>query len=212
METILQKKKFQTFIRVFNILLKAVLTLSSLVLGIVILLLASVSIMPIEKITSVLEKGEISATLNLAGLNITVSERVVSNLQFEKQPVLALLALFVLYLVIVLFITYCVQSILKELKNNQVFTVKNSKSIEWIAYGFIIMSFTIQPIQTMIIYLFDQIFYLSSFMENSEWIESISYNFFHIHWTLLFGGVVIWIIGRVFKYGVFLQEEFDATL
>lgn len=29
---------------------------------------------------------------------------------------------------------------------------------------------------------------------------------------ILFSGVIIWILARVFKYGAFLQDEYDATV
>ncbi|MEC1180839.1 DUF2975 domain-containing protein [Metasolibacillus meyeri] len=212
MELILQRKKFQTFISVFHILMKIVLAVSSVVLGGLLLLLAFIGIMPSEKMVVLLEKGEIQATLNIGGVKLVLSDQVLNSFQFDKALIIALLLLCIFYIVLLLWITYCVQSILKGLKINQVFTMKNSKYIEWIAYGFILMSLTIKFTQTMTIYLFDQIFSLSYFMEKSQWIKAISYDFFSIHWSLLFGGVVIWIISRIFKYGVFLQEEFDTTL
>ncbi|MER2190727.1 MAG: DUF2975 domain-containing protein [Solibacillus sp.] len=212
METIMHRKNFQTFIRVFHFTLKAVFVCASILLGFLMLLCGCVALLPTEKIIAVLQKGEINAALNFSGLAITMSDQVVSNFQFQKQYVLALLVMLILYLVVLLFITYCVTAIFKQLKNSQVFTMSNSKYIRWIAYAFIVLSFTLQFSQTMTIYLFDQLFSLSSFMQNSDWIKAVSYNFFSIHWSLLFGGIVIWIIGTIFKYGVFLQEEFDATL
>lgn len=29
---------------------------------------------------------------------------------------------------------------------------------------------------------------------------------------ILFSGIIIWILAKVFKYGAFLQEEYDATV
>lgn len=101
---------------------------------------------------------------------------------------------------------------LKSIRNNQIFTMKNSKYIEWISYGIILMSFLLQPIQMGMLSLVSELFQLTNILNDSEWIQSISYHYFDIHWTLLFSGMIIWIIGRTFKYGAFLQEEFDATL
>lgn len=94
-----------------------------------------------------------------------------------------LLALTGLYVALLLFITYCVHAILKSIQHNQVFSKATSKYMEWIAYGIIFMSVTLQPIQTMVVFLFDAMFYLSNSMLGSDFIQSVSYNFFQIHWS-----------------------------
>ena len=43
-------------------------------------------------------------------------------------------------------------------------------------------------------------------------IETFADFFFNFNFTLILAGIVIWIIGNVFKYGAFLQNEFDYTV
>ncbi|WP_235969207.1 hypothetical protein [Staphylococcus cohnii] len=43
-------------------------------------------------------------------------------------------------------------------------------------------------------------------------IETFADFFFNFNFTLILAGIVIWIIGNVFKYGAFLQDEFDYTV
>lgn len=212
MVNIMQKKNFQAFIKILHLLTKIFLIVCSIGLSLLVAILAIVGFTPNEKLIALLEKGEMHAGLNIAGLHITLSEQVVSSFHFAKQPIILLLALMAIYIVLFLTIIYCVQCMLKGIRNNQVFTLKNSKYIEWMAYSIILMSFILQPIQTLMISSFEELFQLLSFIKNSDWIQSVSYDYFNIHWSLLFSGIIIWIIGRTFKYGAFLQEEFDATL
>lgn len=212
MGNIMSKKDFQAFIKVLHILAKLLFTVWSIGLSLLVIALAIIGVIPNEKIIEFLNKGELQAGLNFAGIHIRLSDQVVSNIQFVKGPMLILLAFVTFYSILTLIIIYCVQSMLKGIRNNEVFTLKNSKYIEWIAYSIILMSFILQPIQLMTFFAFDELFQLSSFIKNSDWIQSMSYDYFNIHWSLLFSGIIIWVIGRSFKYGAFLQEEFDATL
>lgn len=212
MENVMRKKNFQAFIKAMHILSKIFLIGCSIAVCLFIAIIAIIGLTPSEKIIALLEKGEIQAGLNFAGVHIELSEQLVLNFHFAKQPMLILMALIALYTVLFWLLIYCVQCMLKGIRNNQIFTIKNSKYIEWMAYSIMLMSFLLHPIQTWMISSFGELFQLMNVIKNSEWIQSISYDYFSIHWSLLFSGMIIWIIGRTFRYGAFLQEEFDATL
>ncbi|MDW4266819.1 hypothetical protein QI073_01665 [Staphylococcus saprophyticus] len=51
---------------------------------------------------------------------------------------------------------------------------------------------------------------LLSLMDNE--VESLSDFIFSFNFASIFAGIIIWIIGRVFKYGMFLQDEYDSTI
>lgn len=212
MENVMRKKNFQLFIKILHMLTRLLFIVCSLGLILLVGALLVIGVTPSEKIIDLLQKGEMQASLNFAGIHLSLSESAIANFHFTKQPMLMLLGLMAIYIVLCLCIIYCVQSMLKALRQNEVFTLQNSKYIEWTAYCIVVMSFILQPIQTLVFISFEELFQLSSFINNSEWIQSISYEYINIHWSLLFSGVIIWIIGRTFKYGAFLQEEFDATI
>ncbi|MEK5231710.1 hypothetical protein MHB42_08010 [Lysinibacillus sp. FSL K6-0232] len=52
---------------------------------------------------------------------------------------------------------------------------------------------------------------LESLFVKTDIIKGISYHFTGINWTLLLCSLVIWTIARIFRYGAFLQDEYDAT-
>lgn len=51
---------------------------------------------------------------------------------------------------------------------------------------------------------------LLSLMDNE--VELLSDFIFSFNFAFIFAGIIIWIIGRVFKYGMFLQDEYDSTI
>lgn len=58
----------------------------------------------------------------------------------------------------------------------------------------------------------NEIFNFAAFIQNTELVQSVSIQFFGIHWGMLLCGLIIWNIGHIFRYGSFLQQEFDATV
>lgn len=211
MEKIMQQKKFQSFLKGLHIIFTLLLIGASIAVAGILLLIGVIGVFPEDSIMRFLEKGDISATIHLYSLQFELSDNVISTFHFDKGFFLSLLIMYSGYLVVLWFIIFCVNRFLKSLKNGQIFTVQNSRYIEWVAYGFILFSLTIKTVQTFTFYSVDRFFNFSTLMQKSDWVQSITYDFFGIHWSLLFGGLIIWIIGRIFKYGAFLQEEYDLT-
>lgn len=211
METMMQQEKFQSFLKGLHIIFTLLFIGGIIAVAGVLLLIGVVGVVPEKSIIHFLTQGDISASINLYSVKLGLADQVISTYNFNKGLVLSLLSMYVCHLLILLFIIFCIHRFLKSLKNGQVFTVQNSRYIEWASYGFILLSFTIKPLQTFSFYSIDHFFNLTTMMQNKGFIQTVSYEFFGIHWSLLFGGLVIWIIGRTFKYGAFLQEEYDLT-
>lgn len=212
MDKMIYQKRFQLFLKVLSICFFIMLIGMAISIIGLFVLMGFIGISSVETILNALDKGTISASIHLNGLELALSEQVTSALQYDKQLLLALLLLLLLYICIIFSITFFVWKLLKSMKEGQIFTPANSKRIEWISYGFILISLSIQTIHAFTYYTFDKLFQLNQFFHSSNWIASVSYEFFGIHWSLLFSGLIIWIIARIFKYGSFLQDEFDATL
>lgn len=116
-----------------------------------------------------------------------------------------------IYIAILLMIIVQVRNILSNLSKGIVFSLANSKKMERIAYCVIVLSLTVNAFRTYTVYLIMQQFQLESRFVETGLIKGISYHFTGIHWTLLLCGVVIWTFARIFRYGAFLQDEYDAT-
>lgn len=93
----------------------------------------------------------------------------------------------------------------------------NSRYIEYIGYSIITLGlwYGVQE-------LAGSYFKVNFFESNPEILERLSsvaiesgdlltYHF-SIDIMMMFIGVLVWIIGRVFKYGTYLQEEYDQTV
>ena len=101
---------------------------------------------------------------------------------------------------------------LKAIKKEEIFSVANSKRMEYIGYTVVVLSITIHSLQAYSVQAISKLFQLNVLIDQTTWIKSASYQIFDIHWSMLLCGLVIWTIGRIFKYGSFLQEEYDATV
>lgn len=211
MEKKARQKNFYSFSKLLHIAFTILLAVSSLAIGGILLLIGLVGIFSEDSIARLLEPAEISAAFRFSGVELAMSEKVISSFSFDKSLILWLLVMYFVYAVVLLFIIVCVKRLLNAFKKGEIFTEKNSRFIERVGYGFIALSLVIKSIQAFTFYVADHLFHLTTFIQTSDWIQGVTYEFFGIHWSLLFGGLVIWIIGRAFKYGAFLQEEYDAT-
>lgn len=165
-----------------------------------------------ESVQRFIQMGDVQAAIHFYGITLELSPQLIEQATFSKAAFLPLIGMLFIYVLICSFIVFFVRKLLKSLKEGEIFTVKNSRFIEWIGYSFIVLSLLLKSIQALMLYGFDQMFQLTATLKHSAAIQGVSYEFFGVHWSLLFGGIILWIIGRVFKYGAFLQEEYDATV
>lgn len=131
---------------------------------------------------------------------------------YDKSLVILLLFTFLFYDFIVLGIIFLVKRFLKSIIEGEIFTLTNSRRIEWIGCCIIFLSVTFKSVGAFFVYCINEIFNFTVIIQNSELVQSVSIQFFGIHWSMLLCGLIIWTIGYIFRYGSFLQQEFDATV
>lgn len=187
---------------IFNII--ALMMMGAFIVG--------VGIVPEHAVNSFLANGSISSSFTIEGIEIQLADHVAHNLAYDKMKVLSLFALAMIYLGILLFIVCQIRNLLGNLSNGVIFTMANSKRMERVAYSVVVLGLTIGAFRTYIAYTVIQQLHVSQLIASTEWIKGIQYHFSSINWTLLLCGLVIWSIARVFRYGAFLQEEYDATV
>jgi hypothetical protein len=81
-----------------------------------------------------------------------------------------------------------------------------------VGYSLLILSFLSNTVQAYLVSTVVHIFLNNNELDNIEWIQSVSFRFFDINWSILLCSFIVWTIGRIFRYGSFLQEEFDETV
>ncbi|MFJ7736311.1 DUF2975 domain-containing protein [Lysinibacillus sp. NPDC097287] len=175
-------------------------------------LLIGAMIVPEQTVNSFIVKGTISAAVNFDGMEITLADKEANNIRYVKKDVVKLLFVATIYMGILLFIVVQVRRLLGSLSSGVIFTTANSKKIEWIAYSIVLLSLTVGVFRTYISYTIGHLTHLDKLLLSTDWVAGVNYHFSGINWTLLFTGLIIWTIARVFRYGAFLQDEYDATV
>ncbi|MFJ7951717.1 DUF2975 domain-containing protein [Lysinibacillus sp. NPDC096418] len=184
------------------------------IFGVVIMgcVLAGAMIVPEQTVNSIIDKGTISAAVNFNGMEIVLADQEANNIRYVKQDVVKLIAVATIYMGILLFIVVQVRRLLGSLSGGDIFTKANSKKIEWIAYSILLLSLTVGVFHTYISYTIGHLVHLDTLLLSTDWVAGVNYQFSGINWTLLFTGLIIWTIARIFRYGAFLQDEYDATV
>ncbi|MGE7090451.1 DUF2975 domain-containing protein [Lysinibacillus sp. NPDC048646] len=211
MDQTIQSKEFRFLTKGLRTIFTMVMIFT--IMGLVVMggLLIIAIFVPEKAVNSILANGSISATLQFEGMQILLADQVAENIRFVKKNVVSLLVASTLYIAILLWIVMLVRNLLGNLSSGVIFSVANSKKIEWIAYSIVVISLTVGAFRTYIAYTVVQLFKLESQLVSTDWVKDVSFHFSGINWTLLLCGLVIWTIARVFRYGAFLQEEYDAT-
>ncbi|MEB6239916.1 DUF2975 domain-containing protein [Staphylococcus xylosus] len=206
----------------FNLLVKSLIILST-----IILIMTSLSILPIligiigllviptSFINNQIAKADEEFWIDSFGLTKnTVAQYNLSDITFSKPPVILVLLLIVILIILYIVIIAQVRKWLKNVSNGQIFTYKNANTITFIAYYFLVLGVfesVINLASNFVIYSFlDYNSKLYALVDKN--IESVGDFIYDFNFTLIFAGIIIWIISYVFKYGAFLQDEFDHTV
>ncbi|MEB2299167.1 DUF2975 domain-containing protein [Lysinibacillus xylanilyticus] len=210
-EQIIQSKEFRFLTKGLRSIFTIMMVLIIIGLIMIGVLCAGVIFVPENSVNNFLEQGNITAFIHLEGIQIELADKVTENIQYTKMNVVKLLFTATIYIGLLLFIVVQVRNLLGNISKGLIFSEKNSRKIEWIAYTVVGLSLTVDTFRTYIAYTVTEQIKLGELLEGTGLIKEISFHFAGINWTLLLCGLVIWTIARVFRYGAFLQDEYDAT-
>ncbi|MGI2287096.1 DUF2975 domain-containing protein [Staphylococcus cohnii] len=211
----IKSKHFSILVKTLTILATIALVLTSLSMLPIIIAIIALLIIPSSFINSQLDKANKPFWVDSLGLNShEITKHDLNSITFPKPSViLMLLLIIVLIAIYILVITY-VRIWLKNVSRGQIFTDKNANIIILISYCFIVLGVFeafIELASNFMVYNFlGQNAKLYALIDKD--IETFADFFFNFNFTLILAGIVIWIIGNVFKYGAFLQDEFDYTV
>ncbi|MBA1353180.1 MULTISPECIES: DUF2975 domain-containing protein [Staphylococcus] len=211
----IKSKHFSILVKTLTILATIALVLTSLSMLPIIIAIIALLIIPSSFINSQLDKANKPFWVDSLGLNShEITKHDLNSITFPKPSViLMLLLIIVLIAIYILVITY-VRKWLKNVSRGQIFTDKNANIIILISYCFIVLGVFeafIELASNFMVYNFlGQNAKLYALIDKD--IETFADFFFNFNFTLILAGIVIWIIGNVFKYCAFLQDEFDYTV
>lgn len=172
----------------------------------------AVPFVPVDLINSWLIDAPIEATYESNGITVQITQEMLDSVSITKTSLFMLVAATMLVVLNFTGITYFINRWLKNMKNADIFTVQNSKMIEYAAYGFIILTF-LQAVMGMTVqhFIYESLNISDLVVDIFSNIPGNMYNF-DLNIVTLFSGIFIWIIAKVFKYGAFLQDEYDQTI
>lgn len=184
--------------------LKVVLDISFwvlLVLG-VINLFGSVVMLFIPDTSFILNSSQYGHfRLSIEGMiNFAISPSVNSYISLKTYFQAVSLIIFV-FSVIIVAILYELRQILRAVINNKPFDKKNPKRLSIIAIVLMIGSIVVNIVRIR----------MAKVIVDMMKIPGISINY-NIDMSMLLYGFLILILAGIFKYGCYLQEEYDATL
>ncbi|MFE3572934.1 DUF2975 domain-containing protein [Lysinibacillus sp. NPDC059133] len=211
MEQIIQSKEFRFLTKGLRSIFTILMVLIIFVLTMIGVLCAGVMFVPENSINNFLVQENITAFVHFEGMEIGLADKVTENIQYTKMHVVKLLFTATIYIGLLLFIVVQVRNLLINLSKGIIFSEKNSRKMEWIAYTVVVLGLTVDTFRTYIAYTVIEQTKLGELLVGTGLVKGISFHLAGINWTLLLCGLVIWTIARIFRYGAFLQDEYDAT-
>ncbi|WP_414050792.1 hypothetical protein [Macrococcus animalis] len=172
-----------------------------------------VSTLSEDKLLQVLQSDNGSLSLNVGGANYEFAhDFMINNLTIDKTMFIGILIIVILNLVIALIIVWLTRKLIKGFSNNKVFVIQNGKYIESIAIFILVLGHTYNVLVSMLGIFINKMTNLSNVLIDQGIISNVNYSIFSIDWNIVLIAITIWFIGRAFKYGAFLQDEYDATV
>lgn len=205
-------KHFMKFVKLLIIVLNILLFSCLLGMTLIVVSLFAIGFFPIETVQSVLVKESIHLSIHIEAFKIIVDQDFVRHFLHEKCYLVQVLLIVMILIGIVFIILWQLRTLVQNIRNGMIFSGRNSKQMKRIAYMIIFLSITIRPLKTYFLYSVGKMVSLDILLTQVEWIHSIQYQLFGIDWSLLLSGDLLWIFSKIFSYGAFLQEEYDATV
>lgn len=199
-------------LRILHVLLIAtIVIISSLILLLFGLFVVALTVSG-EKISKLVLDSNIEISFEFNGIAVFLNKDIMRNFVYDKSETIVLILLSMVFTLIVMSIFILLWKFVKSVIVGDVFTLKNSKRIELIACSLFILSFLSNTVQAYLVSTVVHMFLNNNELNNIDWIQSISFKFFDMNWPILLCSFIVWTIGRIFRYGSFLQEEYDATV
>ncbi|MGE7675722.1 DUF2975 domain-containing protein [Lysinibacillus sp. NPDC094403] len=211
MDQSLAIRNIKMSLRILNVLLiTTIVIISSCILLLFGLLVVALTVSG-EKFSKLVLDSNIDISFKFNGITILLNKDIISNFVYDKSETIVLILLLMIFTLIIMSIVILLWKFVKSVIVGDVFTIRNSKRIELVAYSLLILSFLSNTVQAYLVSTVLHMFLNNNELGNIEWIQSVSFRFFDINWSILLCSFIVWTIGRIFRYGSFLQEEYDAT-
>ncbi|TDM44230.1 DUF2975 domain-containing protein [Macrococcoides goetzii] len=151
--------------------------------------------------------------MSIGGLNYEFTKSFISeHLEVNKGLLISVLIIGILNAVLFLLIMWYARKLIHKFSKNEVFSNNNGKFIGTIAILFLFAGHTYKLMVSMLSMFIDKSLNLSHYLSEADVIRKVSYNLISLDWNIILIAITIWFIGRAFRYGAYLQNEYDATV
>lgn len=207
-------KSFNVLLKLLIVIVTIALVVTSLSILPLLISIIVVIIIPTSFINDIISENQDSLYEAFNATSGELSKHDLNDVTFYKPSIIILLTLIIGLICIYSIGIYFLRKWLKNISQQKIFTLKNANLIEKMAYCFILIGIYNAILGLARYYVSYSIVSgnsrLLSLMDNE--VETVSDFIFSFNFAFIFAGIIIWIIGRVFKYGMFLQEEYDSTI
>lgn len=206
-----KSKRFWDIVRVISMILNVVFIVSIIGFVINILGLILINIIPKTTIQGMVYSKDFFASITFGGLSFAIKNTHISATEIIKNMNILLFS----SAIKILFSIFCIkqlQKIINSVKMGTPFTNDCVKSINTLGKLIIISSILI-PIVSNIFELYQfRMFNINKILISSNFISNIHYTFNLFDGSIFIFGIIILILGKVFEYGCYLQDEYDSVL
>lgn len=209
--------KFKKLAKVLDVIFKIMFIL--LIVGFVGVTIGAVAInvIPSSMIDAGLKIGQGTGwaqgtfSISIMGTNAVIAT---DKIDAHSIKSLANISIFSAYLVIALsmFIVKQIRAILKNVLNETPFTNECVKNIRLLGFAIIAVSFIKGTAELVLYQALARLINLNDILLNSGYVKSINQNISFFDGTTILAGLLILLVAGIFKYGTYLQEEYDSTL
>lgn len=207
-------KRFKSMVKILYVL--SYIPLALLALGLLATLagIIAIPLLPLDRIEARLTQLPITGTYETTGLTLEVTDAYLETITLDQTAILLWLSAQFFYITAIALIIFFINRWLHNLTKGHIFTLRNSRFIEFAAYTLMVFTLIDALTNLAVKNLLLQTFSLAEIA--SELNEQLVVNFermnIDFNLMILFSGIIIWILAKVFKYGAFLQDEYDATV
>lgn len=207
-------QRFKTFVKVFYVLSYIPLALMALFSLILVVAIAAVPFIPLNSIEERLINLPVTGVYESTGLTFEITEAYLQTITLDQTMIILTLVAQFFFILGIGLVTFFINRWLRNIKNGDIFTVRNSRFIELAGYTLIILTVLEALAEFTVSNLLASTFAVTEITNelNSQLSFGFSENTIEFNLMILFSGIIVWILARVFKYGAFLQEEYDGTV
>lgn len=205
--------RFKGLLKVLNIVYLIGIILTGLSTLLLIGLTIFISILSESDLNKFFKADNAKVSLKIGGIDYQFTKSyIANNFDVNKDLLIGILLVTVLNTILVLLIMWFAKKLVNAFSSHQIFLKQNGTYIETIAILFLIVGHLYKLMVSMLGSYIDQSMNLSNYLIGEGIVSKVTYHLFNIDFGIILIAVTIWLIGRAFKYGAFLQDEYDATV